>query len=342
MRVNYSYRGSCLKTIDLPEEEVEVVESGHKPETGDVVAVRIVEKSGDYGELDMEGAETVDLKEGDVVLGAFGNRAGLKGYVGEVPSEIRTGDRVEFIGAGGLFAEFKSATAEYDDPYEAEFLGYVEMDDKLLNTENFGVEPAEEVQESLPIVAVVATRMEAGKTTLASNVIEELTDRGYAVGALKLTGSTRERDRVSMFDSGAEQSYDFVDAGLVSTVTEARDVVRSAKGLINEVSTLDIDLIVVEFGAGLVSNYNVANVLRDLEVRENIDALCGVAITAAGAFGLREELDRMYYTPISISGPITDTTAGRHTTESFAGLPAYNAFRDDDVEQLTDLLETQL
>ncbi|MFB6282488.1 MAG: hypothetical protein ABEK59_00945 [Halobacteria archaeon] len=340
--MSYDYQASCTKTLEFEGSEVEFVDSSHRPEHGDVVAVKVKELQGDYTELDMEGAETVELSEGDVFIGAFGNRSALKGYVGEVPDKVSVGQELALIGAGGIVGDYISKTNEYGPPVVLEFLGYVEKDGSLLNTEAHGVRPAERIENDVPTLAVVATRMEAGKTTLASNIIGQLDDEGYDVASLKLTGSGNERDRMSMFEAGSEVSHDFVDAGLVTTVTERRDVVSRARALISEVSGVDVDVLVVEFGAGLISPYGGATVMRDMEVRTAIDAVVGVAITVPGAEGLRRELDGMYYDLLSISGPITDTSTGQRKTEEVVGLPSYNAFDEDDVEELTGLVKHQL
>jgi hypothetical protein len=340
MNVEYDHRASVLKRLDIDGPSVSVEKSGHKPQSGDVIAVRITEKRGNYGEIDLPGGQLEDLEEGDIVLGAFGNRAGVKGYIGRVPERVEKGDEVYFIGSGGLFGEYISATKELGKPYCAEFLGYVARDDRILNTKEYGIEHVDDLEEGPQMVPVVATRMDAGKTTLASRMIEELDDRGYDVGSVKLTGSARERDRVSMYDSGSLVSLDFVDAGLPSTVEDPDEVIDAAKGLIDEAwHQEDIDFIVAEFGAGVISNYHVMDVLKDLDVRNTVFAIVSTALDVSGAYGLKKILQEQDYELDAVSGPITDTTAGVEKVEDSVGVPALNAFRDEDVEEVADIVE---
>jgi molybdopterin-guanine dinucleotide biosynthesis protein len=337
MSQEFDYRASCLKRIDFPE-EVEVEYSGHRPQVGDVIAVRITDVNDTYRELDLEGGELVELEEGDVVLGTFGNRSGVKGYIGEVPEKIEEGDKLSFLGSGGIFGDFRSATKELDDPCEAEFLGYVRNGEEIMNMKDYGIERAEEVDEDAKIVAVVASRMDAGKTTLASKMIKRLS-QNYDVGALKLTGSARERDRLEMYDSGAEVSLDFVDAGIPSTVEDSDEVIQSAKGLIEHAwSHHDLDFIVVEFGAGFISNYRVQEVMRDLDVKKSIFSVCTVSLDVIGAYGLKKGLGEIDYEIDFVSGPITDTTAGKSSIEDYVGTPAYNAFHEDEIEEAVQLV----
>ncbi len=340
MNVEYDHRASVLKRLDIDGPTVSVEKSGHKPQSGDVIAVRITEKRGNYGEIDLPGGRLEDLEEGDIVLGAFGNRAGVKGYIGRVPERVEQGDEVYFIGSGGLFGEYISATKELGKPYKAAFLGYVARDDRILNTKEYGIEHVDDLEEGPMMVPVVATRMDAGKTTLASRLIEELGDRGYDVGSVKLTGSARERDRVSMYDSGSLVSLDFVDAGLPSTVEDPDEVIDAAKGLIHEAwEQEDLDFIVAEFGAGVISNYHVMDVLKDLDVRNTVFTIVSTALDVSGAYGLKKILQEQDYELDVVSGPITDTTAGVEKVEDSVGVPALNAFRDEDVDEAADIVE---
>lgn len=343
MELEYDYKASCLKRVDVPEETVNVERSGHKPQTGDVIAVRIKEERGNYGDLDLPGGDLVSLEEGDVVLGTFGNRAGVKGYIGNVPERVEENGTVYFLGSGGLFGEFVSATKELGKPYKAEFLGYVVEDETVLNMKEYGIEKREELEEGPRVVPVVATRMDAGKTTVASKLIELLDEQGYSVGSVKLTGSARERDRIDMYEAGSQVSLDFVDAGLPSTVEEADQVIGAARGLIHEAwQQGDLDLIVAEFGAGVISNYRVQEVLKDLDIRETVFSVASVALDVSGAYGLKKILQEIDYRIDFVSGPITDTTAGVEKVEDTVGVPALNAFRPEEMEEAVDIVEDRL
>lgn len=334
--IEFDHRASSLKKVEIGE-NAEIKYSGHKPQVGDVVAVRIKEVNDTYRDLDLEGGELVELKEGDVVLGVLGNRSGVKGYIGEVPDELEEDDSLDFLGSGGLFGKYVSGAKELDKPCSAEFLGYVSEEEKILNTLDFGIDRAREVEVNADLVAVVASRMDAGKTTLASELIEGLSE-DYNVASLKLTGSARERDRLKMLEAGSEKSHDFVDAGLPSTVEDSEVVVSAARGLINEIWSEDLDFIVIEFGAGLISNYGVKEVLRDLDIREKVFGVTAVSLDVMGAYGLKESLNEMDYSIDFVSGPITDTTVGRETVENQVGVPALNAFHKDQMREAKELI----
>lgn len=339
MDIDYDYKASSLKKIDLHEDTVNIEQSGHKPQSGDVIAVKITEVNKTYYELDLPGGALTELKKGDIVLGTFGNRAGVKGYIGEVPEKIKEKDKIAFLGSGGLFGKYKSAAKELGAPCEAEFLGYVGTEDELLNTKDYGVERSEELKCEPDIVPVIASRMDAGKTTLAAELIEGLS-KNYKVGSLKFTGSARERDRLNMYEAGSKVSLDFADAGLPSTVEDSEEVISAAKGLINEAYKQheDLDFIVVEFGAGLISNYRVIDVLKELNIKESVFALCGASLDVLGAYGMKDILNDIDYTIDFLAGPITDTTAGKDSVEDQVGVPALNAFVEEDMNKAVEII----
>ncbi len=339
--VEYEYEASSLKKVDI-DDNPEAVYSGHKPQSGDVVAVRISEVNESYRDLDLEGGELVELEKGDVVLGVLGNRSGVKGYIGEVPEQLEKDDLLDFLGSGGIFGSYVSGAKELDEPCRAEFLGYLSKDGNILNTLDFGIDHAEEVRSDAEIVAVVASRMDAGKTTLASNLIERLSDH-YEVASVKFTGSARERDRLEMLEAGSVASLDFVDAGLPSTVEDRDLVVSAAKGLLNRIDEEhDVDVVVAEFGAGLISNYRVKEVLSDLDVRERVSLVSAATLDVSGAYGLKNILEDMDYQLDFVSGPITDTTVGRETVETDLGVPALNAFYQDQMDEAFEIISEQL
>ena len=59
--------------------------------------------------------------------------------------------------------------------------------------------------------------MNAGKTVAACELVARLTQRGYRVGAAKLTGVAAVRDPFNMDDHGAIVTRTFHDVGLPST-----------------------------------------------------------------------------------------------------------------------------
>src|SRR5690606_38850390 len=101
---------------------------------------------------------------------------------------------------------------------------------------------------NLPVIQVIGTSMECGKTTAARTVIRRLSRLGVRVGGMKLTGVGRYRDIVSMSDAGARAIVDFVDVGLPSTLEEPRDFATSVDQMLRLMAENDVDVVVAELG----------------------------------------------------------------------------------------------
>ncbi|MFB6265803.1 MAG: hypothetical protein ABEI07_01835, partial [Candidatus Nanohaloarchaea archaeon] len=67
-----------------------------------------------------------------------------------------------------------------------------------------------------------------------------------------------------------------------------------------------------------------------------------IALDVAGAYGLEKVLEDAGHDVDVVSGPITDTTAGVEKVEETVGVPALNAFREEEVVEVVDLLEKKL
>ena len=73
----------------------------------------------------------------------------------------------------------------------------------------------------MPVVAVVGTCMNAGKTAAACALVQAFAHRGLRVAAGKATGVSLRRDILAMEDAGAPRTLIFTDLGVVTT-TAAR------------------------------------------------------------------------------------------------------------------------
>ncbi len=60
------------------------------------------------------------------------------------------------------------------------------------------------------------------------------------VGA-KLTGAGRYRDILAMQDTGADYIFDFVDAGLPSTVVPEREYLDALRNLLSRMAAVEAD-----------------------------------------------------------------------------------------------------
>ena len=299
-------------------------------EEGYVVAGRILNDKSVYNELENAEGRMVPLKSGDCIAGVLGHRNALHGYEGRLPEEVRPGDRIHLLNLGGVLGVCISFNPDVGRPFEVEVMGAVLHFPYL--EKRVGV-PAHihlqaipdnlKIRRIPPLVAVVGTCMNAGKTVAACEVIHGLVKKGMRVSAAKVTGVALRQDVLRMIDYGASEALSFADAGVVATGPETATAVT--RRLISNLSRGKPDVVVLEFGDGIFGDYGVQTVLNDNEIRKWLRCVVLCANDPAGAWGACQFLKQIGIETQVVSGPVTDNRVGRSFIESQLGLKAANA-----------------
>ncbi|MEW6742576.1 MAG: hypothetical protein AB1486_07440 [Planctomycetota bacterium] len=306
-------------------------------EAGTAIAARVLNAKTSYNTLEDVHGRMVTLHPGDVIVGALGHREALYGYSGHVPTKVAVGDELQLLNLGGVIGTGAEATAMNGEPFRLEVLGAV-LEFPYLGT-RVGV-PANIARAALPaqpmpartdglppLVVLVGTSMDAGKTTAAAILISELTHTGLRVAAGKLTGVSLRRDILQMQDSGADTVALFTDFGVVTT--DESTAVPAAHSLIAHLTQAEPDLIVLEMGDGLLGTYGVHSLLADDAIRSSIESVVLCAQDPVGAWGGQTLLRDRYGLEIDVvSGRVTDTPVGHRFCRERLGLPACNALRE--------------
>jgi len=298
--------------------------------SGTVVVGRVHGEKSVYNHLeDVHGRMSV-LHEGDVIVGALGHRNALHGYEGVVPEQVRAGDLLNILNLGGVIGRCVSQNPEVGAPFEVEILGQVLAYPEFQSRQHqpatiaLGALAGREVASIPPVVYVMGTCMNAGKTAAASVIVRAFSQAGFKVGGTKLTGVSLMRDILSMSDYGADLAVDFTDAGVVSTGPETAPGV--AHVLFSELAAKGVDVIVAETGDGIMGEYGVQALLADTVLRGYGRASVLCANDPVGvAGGIAYLRDRFGISVDVVAGPATDNRVGIRFVEREVGLPAINA-----------------
>ena len=305
-------------------------------EEGRVLAVRIGSDKDVYNQVEDPTGRLIRLRSGDVLAGVLGARRALRGYEGEVPTTVAAGDTIEVLNLGGVLGRCTAGNPDLGPPFTAEVLGAVltfpRTGDRVGHTDSIrehAVAMADTLLDGPTIVAVVGTCMDAGKTVAAGEVIRGLSRAGIRVAGVKLTGVSLRRDALAMLDAGAVEALTFTDAGVVSTDDDA--ALPTAFGLLNELArSAKPDVVVAEFGDGILGEYGVARLLENPDLVARIGAIVCCAPDQVGAWGAVEILRTTFgLAPTVISGPATDNEVGCRFIRDRLGLPAANARAGD-------------
>ncbi|MCD9186514.1 MAG: hypothetical protein LUM44_08775 [Pyrinomonadaceae bacterium] len=334
--------GSATSPLKLTK-TVAVVGENDSPKAGDVVVVRALSESVTYGNLELPNGRLAKINRNDVLIGVLGKRRALKGFVGDVPESVKTGDQLHLLNMGGVIGICKGHHSSLSDAIEVEVLGIAVSDsgfknedqrpktkDQRQHTLNIGdnaLKPTDLLNASAPIVVVAGTCMNSGKTVAATEIIKQAHHAGLKVCGAKMSGVAALRDTLNMEDHGAFQTASFLDCGLPSTV-DYGDLSPVAKAILNHLNSFEPDLIVVELGDGIVGGYAVDSVLKDAEIKSAISSFVFCAGDYVGVVGGIAVLKNLGIEIDVVAGSVTDSQMGEDFVEAHYGIKAGNARRD--------------
>lgn len=301
-------------------------------EEGIVLAVRVLNDKSTYNQLELPSGRMAQVKRGDVIAGALGHRRALFGYSGHLPENLAVGDTVHLLNLGGVLGICNSLNPDLGRPFECEVLGTVLtfpfLGERIGRPAKIGESPLDPNAPldaaGVPVVAIVGTCMNAGKTAAACALVRELVHRGFTVDAFKATGVSLRRDILAMEDSGARRTAIFTDLGVVSSTR--KNAAAVTRTLLTSLAAEKPDLIMVELGDGLLGAYGVDAILEDESIRQALTAVVMAANDPVAAWGGIRILREVYgIEPVAITGPATDNAVGTTIIEETMKVPAKNA-----------------
>ncbi|MEE9311294.1 MAG: hypothetical protein V3V10_02665 [Planctomycetota bacterium] len=330
MEIRVHKIASVVHRLNLHKEE-RITTENLEAKSGNVIVVRALGEKNVYGAVELEEGRMAKIFEGDVIIGALGERRALRGYVGKVPDEIRVGDTLHVLNLGGVIGECTSANKELGPPLPCEVIGMVTRKGKIVNLKDSSIPMQDKLdpKSNVPVIAISGTCMNAGKTKAAAELCQLLSQRGLRINAGKPAGVAARRDLFSFEDHGARRTASFVDCGYSSTAGHD-DISSTCISIINELSTDKPDAIVLELGDGIIGGYAVMSYFDDESLYARTKAHICCANDPVGVFGAKRIFDDRKQVINIISGPATDNEVGRDHAQSL-GVKAINAITDPEL-----------
>ncbi len=281
-------------------------------DAGDYVVGRVVGRAGMYSRVELRNGRMIEVVEGDLVVGAWGIRRATLEAVGDW-THIGDDGMFNALTAAGLFGRVTSIAPLMPPLMRLRYVGHVTRGGRKMTMGDF-VPPVPDVIYDIPTVIVIGTSMSAGKTTAAKRIIRHLKELGLHIVGTKLTGAGRYRDVLAMWDSGADDIYDFVDVGLPSTIADP-DFFRSRlRDLLALVASRRPDVVVAEAGASPLEPYNGEIVLEELGENVRCTVLC-----ASDPYAVSGVIAGFGYEPDVVAGMATNTTASVELVKKLTG-----------------------
>lgn len=322
-----------ISNLDSVDYDCEPLDRAHWA-AADYVVGEVVGAESELYRIELADGRTMRLLAGNRIVGAFGDREATLEGVGSWRA-IRNGDMHSLTGAG-LIGRFTSKSVTMAPPLCLKYKGHVLRQDRKVTMGEFamGKRSGTGTDFRTPTILIVGTSMSAGKTTTGRLIVHLLASAGFSVIGAKLTGAGRYRDIVSFADAGASAIYDFVDAGLPSTVIPD-DVFREAiRPVLQEIDRHEADFLVAEAGASPLEPYNGRAAIEELNDTVCCRVLCAsdpyAVVGVQQAFGLKPDL---------VCGPAASTSAAIRLVTKLSGLPSINVMQDDAAPRMRAELE---
>lgn len=287
------------------------------PAPGDLMLARVT-TIGHHTKLQLQNGRRAELHGGDEIIVAFGERYAPDQFEAEIAVEDGL---CHLIAAGGLAGRVLCCHERMSPPTELTPIGVIaNRDGRTVNLRDYALAPVSYVG-GIPVLAVLGTSMNAGKTTTAACLVRGLSQAGMRVGAAKITGTGAGGDVWSFTDAGAHKVLDFTDAGHASTYrVEPAEIERIMETVLGHLVHAGAEIIVVEIADGIFQPETAA-LMRSQMFRTIVDGVvfaAGDAVSAASGAGLIAEAGLPV---IGVSGVVTRSPLACREFEAIAKVP---------------------
>ncbi|MGH2984616.1 MAG: hypothetical protein ACRDK5_10260 [Solirubrobacterales bacterium] len=303
--------------------------------TGDFVVCEMLGSGPDSYRVETPSGAYEEINPGDRIIGALGARAATLEAVGDWRA-VGEDLILDTLTAAGVLGRCTSAAIPPPPMTEVRYLGHAVRGGKAC-TMRGSLEPAPVRKLEAPVVLIIGTSMDAGKTVTAAAIVRELADMGRRVAGAKLTGVGRYRDILAMREAGAQYIADFVDAGLPSTVVPREEFESALLLLCSKLAASEPDVVVAEAGASPLEPYNGDAAMRLLAENVRATVLCAsdpyAVVGVMSAFETRPDLT---------AGRATSTEAGIALVEKLTSIPAINVLDPASGPKLASFLRERL
>ncbi len=304
-------------------------------DTGDYVVGKVLDTRGHLKAVELPGGRMIEIMEGDLVVGAFGNRVATLEAVGSWQSIDESGE-FNALTAAGLFGKVTSLSPFISSPMRLQYHGHV-MRNETKVTMRGSLSKIDIIDFDIPVILIVGTSMSSGKTMSGRVIVHLLSQMGLNVVGAKLTGAARYRDMLSFGDAGASAIYDFVDAGLPSSAVDEVTYRQALPYLLSLIARDKPDVVVAEAGASPLEPYNGA-IAKEM-IRDNVKFKLLCAQDPYAVVGVQTAFQR---NPDLVAGGAANTDAAIALVKKLSGLPALNLMDPASREHLGVMLRKAL
>ena len=296
-----------------------------------VAEVRSV-PTGWAGGFELAGGRGVSPMKGDLLVGALSRRFATLEATGSF-EDVGADGVMHLLTDAGCFGKLTSWSRFSPRLIEVAYAGHVLVGGSRAHMRDWAPSHTGE-RFRLPVVLIVGTSMSAGKTHAGRLAVRALHELGHRVLAAKLTGAGRRRDVMSLGDAGADHVFDFMDAGLPTTVCPPEEYRDAIGALLSTVTHVDATVAVVEAGASPLEPHNGATLVDLLGDNVAYTILC--ASDPYAVEGIKAAWRRDFDL---VGGPAANTAAGIQLVRRLSSLDALDLTDEESRPELKRRLE---
>jgi len=322
---------SVTRISDLPSRPFELARRDRNLwQTGDYIVGEVTDAHCTYRTIELATGRMMEVMEGDLVAGCLGARAATLEAVGDW--QAMDSDQFDALTSAGLFGKTTSKSPFLGSLLKLKYCGHALRDGEPVTMLN-SLPDLPRREFNIPVILIIGTSMSAGKTLSGRTIVHLLSQQGMRVAGAKLTGAARYRDVLSYGDAGAVSVFDFVDAGIPSSVCSENEYRERLDYLLSRIAESEPDVIVAEAGASPLEPYNGKVAMEVLGNNIRFELLC--AYDPYSVMGVKAAFERE---PDLVAGGAANTSAGIELVKKLTGLPALNLLDRDSHPQLQEML----
>lgn len=283
---------------------------------GDLLLCEIAE-IGKHKKIQLAERRVSQSYPGDRVVLCLGDRYAPDQFLA---SAVIDGPLIDLVAGGGVAGRVDSAHEFMEEPTKLRPLGLLTgARGQVLNVADYAL-PALPANGRVTVIGVFGASMNSGKTTAASSLAHGLMRAGYAVAAVKATGTGAFGD-FNSYEDGGVPAMDFTDVGMATTFRMPLDrIERGFDTLVATAAARGAKIVVVEIADGVFQQETRA-ILKASRISNRLDAILFAAPDALSALGGVMVLERFNLTPFAISGVVSCSPLATAEAVEATGLP---------------------
>lgn len=311
-KASYNVRNINLKHA------TQLLQGDQQPQIGDVVLAR-VKAIGQHQQIELGTGRKAGLHIGDEIIVCYGSRYAPDQFESYIPDSL---EPCHLVAGGGIASKSVNRHNRVKAATSIEPIGLLaDHKGERINIANWALPLATTLQNRPYTVAVLGTAMNAGKTTTAAGIVRTLTQKGYKVGAAKVTGTGSGGDRWKMVDAGAHRVLDFTDAGVPTTFGVPFPQLETIfDTLVNQLVFEESEVIVLEVADGVYQR-ETAELIASEFFLEKVDSIIFAAPDGFGAAAGVNILRKLGHSVLAVSGAINASPLAIREAQTAVDLP---------------------